>query len=618
MKLLSLAWMNFRQSMRSFGGLILALAFAIMMIFCFGNMAESNVFGDPFSQSADRIRLMCDIVRVILSFFAFLFLWYAMHAFLKARKKEFGTYIFMGLTPGRICQLYALEMGLSALVSIGLGLLGGIGLYRLLSAVIARFSGLPQTGEISIHLSAVLQTLALFAAFFVFFILIGMLSIQSSTILKLMNASAQHEGKHRPAWLLWIETIAGVTLMGAGFYLVTVNSDNIFGILMSVVLMISLGVYLLFAGIAPLSVDALLKNRRFLWRKTRTIWLSRLRWRIERSYRTYAMVSILILSAMTALCAGIGFKNHAAVMEQTDLQYNFQIVSSNGNLLESLASVISQDQVITAQSEVSMKQTGETIVLGDQEMRNLAAANGLEWNFAPLEDNQAIHIKRAHELATMITTPVREIDVEDALATIVGTTADPYLGLIQGQSDLYVLSQNRYDALNGSPLLYLYNFSIQNPDGYGVSQPKIEAVAGVEGVYAIGSTSSELDWIKTLFAFALFIFIVLIVCAVAMLSIKTISDASSDREDHQVLSHAGFPNGALRQAAACEIAVPFVLTFVISALGGWFAWYSISRAIDSVSLSVYFISSGAVLALLLVFYLICLRSYLQAAGIGSR
>ena len=110
MSMFRLAFMNFRNSFRSYLSLVLSLAFTILILFNFQNIIYSAPFAVLGEHNKEYIDILVEAVSVVLGCFMFFFLWYATNVFLTRRKREIGIYIFMGMSNQRIGGLYVIEI----------------------------------------------------------------------------------------------------------------------------------------------------------------------------------------------------------------------------------------------------------------------------------------------------------------------------------------------------------------------------------------------------------------------------------------------------------------------------------------------------------------------------
>ena len=109
MKMMKLAFQNFKVSFKNYLSLIISLAFTILVLFNFLNLIDSGILNGLGESNARNIEIVIQVMSFVLGCFMLFFIWYATNVFLTKRKKEIGIYVFMGLTNQNIRNLYAIE-----------------------------------------------------------------------------------------------------------------------------------------------------------------------------------------------------------------------------------------------------------------------------------------------------------------------------------------------------------------------------------------------------------------------------------------------------------------------------------------------------------------------------
>ena len=84
--------------------------------------------------------MIIQTVSVVLICFSFFFIWYSTNIFLTKQKREFGIYIFMGLTNQNIAKLYIVETISICIVSLVLGILSGVAVMWLFQMIVLAIS----------------------------------------------------------------------------------------------------------------------------------------------------------------------------------------------------------------------------------------------------------------------------------------------------------------------------------------------------------------------------------------------------------------------------------------------------------------------------------------------
>ena len=90
MSMMKLAYMNFKNSLKSYLSLIVSLAFTILIFLNFQNIVYSNSLDVLGERNKDNIIIIVQAITVVLICFMFFFIWYSTNVFLTKRKKEIG------------------------------------------------------------------------------------------------------------------------------------------------------------------------------------------------------------------------------------------------------------------------------------------------------------------------------------------------------------------------------------------------------------------------------------------------------------------------------------------------------------------------------------------------
>ena len=135
MRMTKLAWMNVKNSFKSYLSVVISLAFTILVLYNFQNMIYSETFALLGERNREYINMLIQTISIVLACFMFFFIWYATNVFLAKRKKEIGIYIFMGLSNQKIGRLYMIETTLMGVAALLLGLFFGMitaGLFQMI------------------------------------------------------------------------------------------------------------------------------------------------------------------------------------------------------------------------------------------------------------------------------------------------------------------------------------------------------------------------------------------------------------------------------------------------------------------------------------------------------
>lgn len=206
--LTKLALRNVRRSMRDYAVYFVTLTLGVAMFYAFNAIEDSRVLFEAQEGAANVFLAsgasVFDILAQVMTYFSvvvavvlgFLVL-YANRFVVRARKKEFGTYLLLGMSPRQVSSVVLMETLIVGVIA----LLAGLGLGFLISQAIAfATAGIIGVAISDYHLlfsahSAQL-TLGCFALIFVVVALFNAVQISRCKLVSLLSASSRSE--HMP------------------------------------------------------------------------------------------------------------------------------------------------------------------------------------------------------------------------------------------------------------------------------------------------------------------------------------------------------------------------------------------------------------------------------------
>lgn len=635
MSVTGLALHNFKKSFSNYLSLILSLAFTVMIIYNFQSVIFTDIFDSLQEPNSGYINIIIEVISVVLGFFLFFFVWYSTNVFLTRRKREIGIYVFMGLSNQRIGKLYALETLFIGFAALLLGLGAGILLSQLFQMLLLSLSDISVELHFQLAPESVLITAGIYAAVYLLFLLKGYLNIVRSSVLNMLSANRRNEYVRQNRLLLGGKAVFGVAVLSAGFYLaVKEGGVEIMGNMLSAVVLVIIGVYLLFGGFIPLLFQGVLRQKSVLYRRERTLWVNNVVYRMRKNYRTYAMTCVLMLCSVTALATSFAMKNRYENIVRFRTTYSFQILSGRSDLMERLTGLIGQDNEIVYRTDVELLSLDASLIESNyhygafglvpwSQLVRLAESAGLEPPVRePGEDEVVIlgHIV----LMSFIT------DKSNITHTIggrtfkeIGDTDVPYLGYLQESANYFVVNDKTYEEFRklGSTS-YIYSFGIKNPENFAASKDKLGTFVNEErgrgdytGCVTIDPHDSEGDWIRVLYSLCIFVFMVFVVASGSILFMKLYNDAFEERDRYAVLCKIGCSGRKLRRAVSRELGCTYALPFIVMTGAAYFSVHALEKLMSTNLLTVYGVSVLIVLAFFVVFYGVSVRLYYKNAGI---
>lgn len=635
MRMTRLAFLNFKNSAKNFVSLIFSLAFTIAVFLNF----QSIIYSDTLAQLGQRNKEDADIIVQVLCFimgvFSFFYIWYATNVFLTKRKKEIGIYIFMGLSNDKIGKMYMIETAFIGITSLVLGLAFGSLTEGLFQMILLAVAGIRLEAKFWVSLKPMMITSIVYAIIYSVFVWKGYFNIVRSSVLDMVSAARQNEYVRQNPIILFFKAVLGCGVLGAGFYMSARKGqiDWTFNVLSAVVL-VTIGVYLMFGGLLPFVFQRLAKNKNFLYRKQRNLWVNQMIFRMKKNYRTYAMVSVLALSAVTALAASFAVKNRYDTARRFDNFYTFQLVTNQEELGNPAEEVILENSDISCKTQISgvMLAAQESdsgwgdkayLMLPYSKMKELAGAAGLDFDFPELAKEQVIRLDKM-PLMTFI-----GYDALDKQTRVIAgkpyqqitATEQPYLGYLQRMGGMasYVVNDAEYEELLSEGLkVYIFNYRISQPQDFAQVRDALRLFADADdynqgenyaGTVAIDPAEDDIIFIKVLYSLCVFVFAVFIMAGGCIMLMKTYNDSMEEKERYGVMKKLGLSEDTLKKSIACELGTAYGMAFLVMAGSSYFSVKALASTMRVSLIPVNVVSVLFILVIFVVFYLLSLSAY---------
>lgn len=635
MSMFKLAFLNFKSGLKNYMALILSLAFTVLILFNFQNLLDSDALGILGEINKRNIDIIIEVITFVIVCFMLFFIWYATNVFLTQRKKEIGIYVFMGLTNQRIGRLYMIETTMTGMVALAAGLGLGILTSKLFQMVLLAVSHITGRVSFKITVRAVFMTILYFGVIYMLMVVKGYISIVRSSVLELVSASRKNEYVRQSSVLLIMKAVLGVAVLGTGYYLAVKEAGmEVMGNALMAVVFVTIGTYFLFGGLIPVIFQALEKNKPFLFKKERNLWINNIIFRIRKNYRTYAMVTVLMICSVTVLATAFAMKERYDAMIHFRETYDYQIMSNMDGRDSEFSQLIEQKNDIrykgilevlplSPEDVDSPYQNQNYALIARSALEKMAQTGGFDFDIPPLEDDQIFTITKLY-LMSLAEKPDYTTETETILGKVykeIGSTNRSYLGRMQEEIKFYVVSDKTYERVraSGTPL-YLYNYKLMAPENAAASLSDLDTIVSetqknTTAYVYVDPASNDIVWVKMTYAICIFLFMVFVVASASILFMKVYNDAYEDQARFGVLKKLGISRKTLRRSVICEMRFAYGVPFVVMAVSSWFAVNALANVMMTTLYTINLISALCIFAVLYVCYRISIEAYVKNAQV---
>lgn len=631
MSLAKLSIMNFKASFKNYVSLIISLAFTVLIIFNFFNLMDSSIMESLGKINSQNIKIVIQCVIVVLSCFMFFFIWYATNVFLTKRKKEIGVYVFMGLTNQRIGKLYMLETMLIGLVALVMGIGFGILISQLFTMTLVTISDIEVNLSFEISLSAILWSSLIYFIVYMIFVFKGYINLVRSSVLDMVSANRQNEYVKQNKVILFLKAILGIIILVLGYYYAIKEGgmETMANALLAVILVI-IGVYLLFGGFIPLIYQTLASNKRFLYKKQRTLWINQIIFRMKKNYRTYAIVTVLMICALTALATGVAMHERCQMIHDFENVYTYQIFSQQANLQNEFMQVIEEHNDVQYSSYIEMlqiegsyasttHQKNTFALIPYSQLKKLAQDSHQAFELKQPQNDEVIDLAHQYILSLITTDELEDIQIQNQVYDTIQRTTVPYLGYLQEQVSFYCVSDEEYERLKSAGAsLYVYNYKIENTKMLNASVDDIQQHQDCAGLIKIDPQNDSNQWIQMLYPVCIFMFMVFIFASGSIIFMKLYNDAFEEKERYRVLRKIGISTKTLKAGVQKELLLTYIVPFLLMSLSSYFSVHALANMMQTDLLSVNILSVGVIAIFFVVCYGLSVVIYCQNAGIYEK
>lgn len=237
--------------------------------------------------------LVCAVGVIIV--FAVIFLFYTNSFLIKRRKKEIGVYNILGMGKRHIAKMLFIETLITAVVSIGVGITGGIVFSKLMYLILLKLLHYDVGMKFEISVASLGYTLILFVGIFVLTLIYNLLQIKLANPIELLHGGSQGEKEPKTKWVL---TILGMAALGVGYYIALTTEAPLSAItnFFVAVICVILGTYALFVAGSIALLKGLRKNKNFYYKTKYFTSVSGMIYRMKQN--AVGLANICILSTM--------------------------------------------------------------------------------------------------------------------------------------------------------------------------------------------------------------------------------------------------------------------------------------------------------------------------------
>ncbi|PGS62714.1 hypothetical protein COC69_32035 [Bacillus cereus] len=305
MTLFEIAIRNMKRNFKQYLLYFASLTVSIIIFYTFLSLRYEPHIATLVQQS---FGFNCILIggTLLLIIFVSVFILYSSNFFVHTRKKEIGLYSLLGLQKRQIGRMIFLESLLMGMMTLLIGIVGGVLLSAVFQKILFLFAGIEGTYTLLFPSEALISTLV------TFFILLGITSFNSYRtvyrfgLLELFKAAEKQEQAPKSSPFL---SIIGIACLILSYILVLIPKTPTVPwykistppLVIIIITCMGIGTYLFIRCFLPTWLQRLKKNKPFYYKGSNIISVSHVIFRLSTQINIMTIIAFLIAGTITII-----------------------------------------------------------------------------------------------------------------------------------------------------------------------------------------------------------------------------------------------------------------------------------------------------------------------------
>lgn len=622
---------NIRRSVKDYAIYFVTLLMAVTLFYAFNSISEQQVMTEINESShmdvSQFVGEMVSLFSYIIAFVLAFLIIYANSLLIRRRKREFGMYFMLGMRPIQVSRIIIYETVLVGVISLALGLGLGVLVSQLLSFATAAIFGIALPDyQFSFSMDACIMTLVCFCVIFFVVAVFNVFSIRRCKLIDLMNADSKSEKVAvRNPWVCLVLFIVSIGLLAAAYWQLKINGmtmlmdDNF----KAATILMLVGTFLLFFSLAGFIIAVVTRVRGFYLKKLRPFTTRQIASKVNTSFVSISIVSVLLFLAITTFATGMGLvqlfvgdieeanpydasvavrpidnnpmlsKAEAKSMTnvpipevesylQNHVEGWHQLVSESGEIIFYTLPSLTYDQILDSTGvtiEGATATHSKVIVVGASQFNEALALQGkpaveLDGSHYLVTNNVASSEELAKEMVA------QEYPLDTGSVTLMPESSvmnvQPYDMSMLANALYLVVPDSVIASLDPDKDIYSAFINLVYRDGSNAEEVIAERiedqqVAQVSSTYTREQMIGQSQRMKLAITYlALYIGLVMLLAVAAVLAIQLLSLTSDSLKRYRMLSKIGCDTRMLSRSLFAQITIYFLLPLLVGVChSGW-------------------------------------------------
>ncbi len=338
--LVKLSLKNIQHSLRDYAIYFFTLTVAVVIFYVFNAVGGQTAAINMSQMGTEASSLLSQTLAMISVFVAVvlgLLIVYASRFLMKRRHREFALYMMLGMSQRRISAMLVSETFLTGLASLGVGLVVGVGLSQLMSALVASmFEADMSAFRFTVSSASIVRTIVSFAIMYLVVMLLNTRAVTRMKLIDLMSSGKKTEQvKVKNPILCTVVFLIAAAILAFAYHLVISDFDDTFSNMGIATLMGCIGTLLLFWSVAGFFLKIALSMREHYLTGLNAFTVRQIASKINTVVFSMSVICIMLFFTITMMSSAFALRN--GMMENVRTRCPADFETSSAQMLSSIA-----------------------------------------------------------------------------------------------------------------------------------------------------------------------------------------------------------------------------------------------------------------------------------------
>lgn len=337
--LFKLSFSNMKKSLKDYAVYFFTLILGVAIFYLFNAIETQTTMLKISEDTREIVKLINTTLSGVSVFVAFILgflVIYASNFLMKKRKKEFALYILLGMGKSKISLILFLETLIIGVISLGIGLVAGIGLSQVTSIFVANMFGVNiEKYRFVFSQQAFVKTLIYFAIIYVIVILFNMFCINKYKLIDLLTGSRKAEkATNKNPYICAVVWIISVALLAFAYYKVSDSRNLMLATdLGKYIVMGCAGTFLFFWSLSGIMFSAVHSMKNVYYKGLNSFVFRQMSSRMNSNVFAMTVICLMMFITICVLSSGLTVRNSLVhnidMLSPADVQIEKELYSDD-------------------------------------------------------------------------------------------------------------------------------------------------------------------------------------------------------------------------------------------------------------------------------------------------